>query len=146
VNEGCPRANDRAGRRVDRGKSPLSDRIDFVIEKHGGGQLWTDARTPSAKVQVHGGFWAFKGQPGLLGYESVTADIHRQRISMTPFGAGRTPRIDGTADRVTITDDHGQVDELTAPRASMAGGPLRQREPCLRRPGRAHPPPGPAAP
>jgi hypothetical protein len=100
----------------------MTDLIQFVIEKHRGAQLWADARTLSAAVHVYGGFWAFKGQPDLLGHESVTADIHRQRTSMTPFGAGRTLEFDGAADRVTITDDHGQVaDELTAPRASMAG-------------------------
>jgi len=100
----------------------MRDLIDFVIEKHGGAQLWADARTLSAAVHVYGGFWAFKGQPDLLGQESVTADIHRQRTSMTPFGAGRTLEFDNAADRVTITDDHGKVaDELTAPRASMAG-------------------------
>jgi hypothetical protein len=44
-------------------------------------------------VHVHGRFWGYKGQPDLLGHESVRADVHRQRISMTPFGVGRTLEI-----------------------------------------------------
>jgi hypothetical protein len=45
----------------------MTDLIQFVIEKHRGAQLWADARTLSAAVHVDGGFWAFKGQPDLLG-------------------------------------------------------------------------------
>ena len=32
----------------------MRDLIDFVIEKHGGAQLWADARTLSAAVHVYG--------------------------------------------------------------------------------------------
>ncbi|WP_214406192.1 hypothetical protein [Pseudonocardia lacus] len=100
----------------------MSDLIDFVIGRHGGLQRWEKAASVAAEVHVHGGFWAYKGQPDLLGHQSVVADVHRQRISMTPFGAGRTLEHDQDADRVTVTDRDGQViDELVAPRASMAG-------------------------
>ena len=41
---------------------------------------------------------------------------------MTPFGEGRTLEFDQAADRVAITDHNNRVvDELIAPRASMAG-------------------------
>jgi hypothetical protein len=100
----------------------VSDLIDFVIGKHGGLQRWEQAESVTAGVHVYGGFWGYKGQPDLLSHQSVTADLHRQRISMTPFGAGSTLELDQDADRVTITDSDGQViDELIAPRASMAG-------------------------
>jgi hypothetical protein len=49
----------------------------------------------------------------------VTADLHRQRISMTPVGAGRTPERPGRRS-LTITSDSQVIDELIAPRASMA--------------------------
>jgi hypothetical protein len=100
----------------------MSDLIDFVMDKHGGLQRWNEAASLSAEVRVYGEFWPYKGQPGLLGHESVTADVHRQRISMTPFGDGHTLEFDQAADRVAITDQDNQVvDELLAPRASMAG-------------------------
>ena len=100
----------------------MSDLIDFIIDRHGDLWRWQQATSVSAQVHVYGGFWGFKGQPDLLGHESVTADVHRQRISMTPFGPGRSLEFDGAVDRVAITDRDGQVvDELTAPRASMAG-------------------------
>ena len=67
-------------------------------------------------------FWAFKGQPDRLGVESVTADIRRQRIAMTPFGEGSTLEFDAGLNRVRIIGSRGEVqDELTAPRRSMAG-------------------------
>jgi hypothetical protein len=62
----------------------VNELLNFVIERHGGINRWYEASTVSATMHVHGGFWAFKGQPDRLGVESVTADIHQQRIVMTP--------------------------------------------------------------
>jgi hypothetical protein len=99
-----------------------NDLLDFVIESHGGIDRWHEASTVSASVHVHGGFWAFKGQPDRLGVESVTADIHRQRITMRPFGDGCSLEFDAGLDRVRIIGSRGEVqEELTAPRRSMAG-------------------------
>jgi len=100
----------------------VNDLLDFVIEHHGGIDRWYEASTVSATVHVHGGFWTFKGQPDRLGAQSVTADIHRQRITMTPFGDGFSLEFDAGLDRARITGSRGQVqNELTAPRPSMAG-------------------------
>lgn len=99
-----------------------TDLVDFVVEKHGGAELWDGATTASARVHVHGVFWPYKGQADLLGVETVTADLTRQRISMSPYGEGRTLTFDASEDLVTITDADGTVvDELANPRASMAG-------------------------
>jgi hypothetical protein len=78
----------------------MNDLLDFVIKRRGGIDRWYEASTVSATVHVHGGFWAFKGQPDRLGVESVTADIHRQRITMTPFGDGSSLEFDARLDRV----------------------------------------------
>jgi hypothetical protein len=52
----------------------------------------------------------------------VTADIDRQRITMTPFGNGSSLEFDAGLDRVRITGSCGEVlEELTGPRRSMAG-------------------------
>lgn len=100
----------------------MTDLVDFVIATHGGAEQWKDVTSVSAQVHVHGAFWPYKGQPDLLGVETVTADLTRQRISMSPFGAGRTLHFDAAEDLVTITDADGTVvDQLSAPRASMAG-------------------------
>jgi hypothetical protein len=73
-------------------------------------------------VRVYGGFWAFKEQPDRLGVESVTADIHRQRITMTPFGHGSSLEFDAGLNRVCITGSRSEVqDELAEPRRSVAG-------------------------
>ncbi len=76
----------------------------------------------SATVHVHGGFWAFKGQADRLGVESVTADVHQQRITMKPFGLGLILEFNAGLDWVRITGSGGEVkDELITPRRSMAG-------------------------
>jgi hypothetical protein len=100
----------------------MNELLSWVIDAHGGADRWREASTISATVHVHGAFWALKGQPDRLGVESVTADIHRQRITMTPFGEGSSVEFDAALDRVRITGSRGEVrDELTAPRSSMAG-------------------------
>jgi hypothetical protein len=100
----------------------MTDLVDFVLARHGGTQRWEGVETISAKVHVYGAFWAFKGQPNLLGFETATADLNGQRISMRPFGEGRSLRFDAVEDLVTITDTDGKVvDGLSQPRASMAG-------------------------
>jgi hypothetical protein len=83
--------------------------IDFVVERHGGIDDWYEASTVSATVRVHGGFWAFKGQSDRLGLESVTANIHLQRITMRPFGDGSSLEFDAALDRVRITGSRGEV-------------------------------------
>lgn len=100
----------------------MTNLVDFVVTKHGGAELWNGAETISATVDVYGVFWPYKGQPDLLGLMTVTADLRRQRISMSPYGEGRTLLFDAAEDLVTITDANGTiVDQLSAPRASMAG-------------------------
>jgi hypothetical protein len=100
----------------------MTDLVDFVLARHGGTQRWEGVETISAKVHVYGVFWAFKGQPDLLGFETATADLKGQRISMRPFGDGRSLRFAAVEDLVTITDADGKVvDGLSEPRASMAG-------------------------
>jgi hypothetical protein len=100
----------------------MSDLIDFVVDRHGGLGRWERATAVEAEVDVRGAFWAFKGQPDLLGRGPVRADVHRQRITLAPFGPGRRVEFDAATDRVTVTDRDGQVvDELTGPRAGMAG-------------------------
>lgn len=100
----------------------MNDLVEFVIEKHGGLELWEEAVRVSATVHVHGGFWAFKGQPDLLGMEKVTVDLRRPHIGMSPFGKDRSVSFDAQADRVVISRADGSVaEELDNPRASMSG-------------------------
>lgn len=87
----------------------MNDLLDFVTEAHGGTGRWHQASAIAATVHVYGDFWAFKGQLDRLGWESVTGDIHRQRITMTPFGDGSSLEFDSGFDRVRITGPGGDV-------------------------------------
>jgi hypothetical protein len=89
----------------------VSDLVDFVLEAHGGTARWERATQLSATMRIHGEFWAFKGQPDLLSIETVAADIHQQRIRMTPFADGNSVEFDSASDQVTITDDGGAVSD-----------------------------------
>ena len=74
----------------------MNDLLDFVIERHGGIDRWNETSTVSATVHVHGGFWAFKGQPGRLGLESGNGrrrlhagdrPVERGRRDLAPTGS-----------------------------------------------------------
>jgi hypothetical protein len=68
---------------------------------------WRGASTVSAMVHVHGVFWTRKGQPDRLGMESVTAAIHSQRTTMTPFGNRASLEFDAQLDHTRILGDDG---------------------------------------
>jgi hypothetical protein len=51
----------------------MSDLLAFVIDRHGSTDRWHHASAVSAAVHVDGGIWAFRGQPGRLVVERLTA-------------------------------------------------------------------------
>jgi hypothetical protein len=49
----------------------------------GGQERWSQFTTLTARVQVGGSFWAFKGQPDFLGDELVVAETRSGKIRFT---------------------------------------------------------------
>jgi hypothetical protein len=87
-----------------------------------------DAKEMTAHIYIRDGFWAAKGQPDLLSVETVTADVRRQRISMTPFGQAHRLDFDMATDRVTIR----KADDGTGSGLARCSSPQHGR-PCPRR-------------
>ncbi|MGW7264406.1 hypothetical protein [Streptomyces sp. NPDC054842] len=112
----------------------MSDLLDFVMTQHGGADVWKGARSVTASVNIHGAFWPYKGQPGLLGVESVIADLTAQRITMTPFGEGRTLHFDAGEDLVTTTSGCTADRRRPATTTSSPGSAFRGLESMLWRP------------
>lgn len=100
----------------------MNDLLDFVIKQHGIDR-WSDASTVSATVPVYGGFWAFKGLPDMLSVESAVATVHRQHITMMPFGAGASLEFDAGPDRVRIIGPSNVQDELRCRAVAWPGTP-----------------------
>jgi len=94
-----------------------------VIEAHGGLGRWSAVTGISAHITIGGPFWEAKGQPGILGEETVELDTHREHIGLTPFsGADWTLEFGVGPEHVVVKDLEGEVvDERTDPRASFAG-------------------------
>jgi hypothetical protein len=94
-----------------------------VIEAHGGLDRWSAVTGISAHMTISGPFWESKGQPGVLGEETVELDTRREHIGFTPFGgADWTLELGVDPEHVVVRDIEGAVvQERTAARASFAG-------------------------
>ncbi len=69
----------------------MSDLLAFVIDRHGSTDRWHQPSAVSAAVHVNGGLWAFRGQPGRLVVERLTAaDLDHRRGSPETWHAAGT--------------------------------------------------------
>ncbi len=74
-------------------------------------------------MTIGGPFWEFKGQPGILGEETVELDPQREHIRFTPFaGADRTLEFGVGPEHVVVA----------APDGTTARFPLRESKQALR--------------
>jgi hypothetical protein len=94
-----------------------------VIEAHGGLDRWSRITGITAHMKIGGPFWEFKGQPGILGEETVDLDRRAGNIQFTPFtDACRTLEFRIDPQRVSVKARDGTVvEERTDPRRSFAG-------------------------
>jgi hypothetical protein len=63
----------------------MSDLLNFAIEAHGGLARWKELSEISADLDVGGALWGFKGQQAFVGTSHITAALHHQRASHSPF-------------------------------------------------------------
>jgi len=94
-----------------------------VIEAHGGLDRWSQVTGLTARMTFGGPFWEFKGQPGILGDETVELDTQRGTIRFTPFaGTDRSLEFGVEPERVVLKAADGTIiDERSDPRSSFAG-------------------------
>lgn len=100
----------------------MNDLLEFVVDGHGGLDRWHAATTLSATVRLSGPFWPFKQRPDVVGTTHVTANVHRQRVTLAPFGPGTAVDFDADADRVLVTRGEEET-RLDSPRRAMADLP-----------------------
>lgn len=97
--------------------------LSQVIEAHGGLARWSAVTGLTAHMTIGGPFWASKGQPAILGEQTVDLDVRREHIGLTPFGGADWTLEFGTRpEHVVVRDVEGDVvEERTDPRASFSG-------------------------
>jgi hypothetical protein len=98
----------------------MSDLLAAVTKAHGDPASRARLEGVTARMTIGGPFWAFKGQPALLGDEIVEIDARRQHIKFTSAASGRVIEFDNDARKVVIRDGDA-VEERIDPRASFAG-------------------------
>jgi hypothetical protein len=102
----------------------MSSLLETVIGAHGGLERWNRLDAVSARLAQSGAMWGLKGQAGVLDDTFVRANLHQERVSHHPFGAGDR-RSAFSPERVAIESTDGKVLELLEqPRASFAGHTL----------------------
>ncbi|HEV3450639.1 MAG TPA: hypothetical protein VG869_05485 [Acidimicrobiia bacterium] len=101
----------------------MDDLLSLVVDAHGGLDRWSRVTGLTARITIGGPFWEFKGQPGVVGHETVELDTRREHIGFTPFGgADWTLEFSSDPERVVVRDLEGTVvEERTDPRTSFAG-------------------------
>lgn len=97
----------------------MSNLLNQVLDAQGGLEKLSAITQVRATMSVGGPFWAFKGQPNLLGEETIIADARNQIIELENHG--RRIRFDQPAALLTITRDEGESSALLEPRGSFAG-------------------------
>jgi hypothetical protein len=95
--------------------------LDLVLQAHGGLDRWNEFQKISATIVGGGGLWPLKGVHLDPGPREMTARLHEQWASVSPFGQPDWHSV-FKPDRVSIETGAGTaVQERTDPRASFAG-------------------------
>jgi hypothetical protein len=63
----------------------MNELLARIIEAHGGLKRWQQFSQLSANVVVGGLLWGLKGQQDFVRPTRLTADLHRQKASQSPF-------------------------------------------------------------
>lgn len=99
----------------------MNELLGRVIEAHGGIDRWKAYEKIEATIVSGGGFFSLKGRPQDSTPRRITAWLHEERTSITPYGAP-DQRAVFTPKRVAIEKlDGNVVAERRAPKDSFAG-------------------------
>src|SRR5215510_13439535 len=102
-------------------ESVLNDLLARIIEAHGGMDRWKGYEKIEATIVSGGGFYSLKGTPQDSAPRRMTAWLHEQRTSISPYGAS-DQRAVSTPERTSIEKLDGRVlAERRAPKDSFAG-------------------------
>jgi hypothetical protein len=94
--------------------------LDEVVAAHGGLARWQSLATVQATIVTAGGLWGTKGVPHDLSPRTVRASLHKQLVSILPFGAPDQRAI-FTPQRLFIEKAGMTVAERLHPRDAFCG-------------------------
>jgi hypothetical protein len=97
----------------------MSTLLEQAVQAHGGLDNWKNLRHVSAKLDIGGAIWQFKGQPDMFRRLQLEADLQQQRVELISEIAGWKGSF--TPDLVRIESPGQHVEERKAPRASYEG-------------------------
>jgi hypothetical protein len=103
----------------------MNDLLQLAVDAHGGLDRWNELQSLQTELSITGAIWRIKGKPDVFSDVTLTADLHSQRVTMTPVaGAGTQSVLAGR--RLSLERTAGEVLETREdPEASYAG---HQRE------------------
>ena len=99
----------------------MNELLARIIEAHGGMDRWKGYEKVEATIVSGGGFFSLKGTPQDSAPRRMTAWLHEERTSTSPYGAP-DQRAVSTPERISIEKLDGRVvAERRAPKDSFAG-------------------------
>ena len=98
----------------------MNELLARIIEAHGGMDHWKGFEKVEATIVSGGGFFSLKGTPQDSAPRRMTAWLHEERTSITPYGAS-DQRAVSTPERISIEKLDGRVvAERRAPKATRS--------------------------
>jgi hypothetical protein len=95
--------------------------LEFIINAHGGREIWNKFETVSARITCGGVLWSMKQQPGILETIYVTSSTKKEATSHYPF-INQDWKTSFEPGRIAIENNNGEViEELLNPRESFNG-------------------------
>jgi hypothetical protein len=102
----------------------MKNLLTFAITAHGGLNRWKELSEVSADLMVGGALWGLKGQQGFVGASHITASLHHQWASHSPFlDSGHRTAFEGERVAIKTLDGH-VVESRDSTRQSFAGHKL----------------------
>lgn len=99
----------------------MNELLSDIVRAHGGFDRWRALNCMEATIVTGGKLWGLKGLVQDSDPRRVTVDLHRQRLSLAPFGDPDW-HSEFDPDRVSIVrSDGGIVADRNHPRAAFAG-------------------------
>src|SRR3984885_5982070 len=99
----------------------MNDLLSKILDAHGGMERWNGYKRVDATIVSGGGMFPFKGAPQDPSPRRMTAWLHEERSSVSPYG-DPDQRTMFTPDRIIIEKHQGTgIVESRAPKDSFAG-------------------------
>jgi len=86
----------------------MTDLLDYVLDAHGGINRWNRLHSVEGQFSIGGAIWTFKGVPDALKDVTIVADLHSERITISPVAGAHNHSVFAEG-RLELRSDSDEV-------------------------------------